>query len=75
MPKDRNYDSVFLELCNIRCDEAECDFNSQTDECLLFSNEDVENAMDNINSGKARTSCRTFQTVLTMLDPHYNKHF
>ena len=53
MPKDRNYDSVFLELCNIRCDEAESDFNSQTDECLLFGNEDVENAMDKMNSGKA----------------------
>ena len=53
MPKDRNYDSVFLELCNIRCDEAESDFNSQTNECLLFGNEDVENAMDKMNSGKA----------------------
>ena len=53
MSKDRHCDCVFLELCNICCDKAEHVFNSQTDECLLFSNEDVENAMDKMKSGKA----------------------
>ena len=53
MPKDKNYDSMFLELCNKRCDDAESGFNSQTDEFLLFIKENIENAMKKMNSGKA----------------------
>ena len=29
MPKDKNYDSVFLELCNVRCRETEMTFVSK----------------------------------------------
>ena len=53
MPKDKNCDSVFFELCNIRYNEAECDFRSQTDDLITFSNEDIENAIDKVNTGKS----------------------
>ena len=53
MPKDKNYDSVFLELCNVRCGEIENDFLTQTEESISFTNRNVEDAIDKLNSGKA----------------------
>ena len=53
MPKDKNYDSVFLELCNVRCRERENDFSEQTEDSLTFSNKNVEEAIDKLNSGKS----------------------
>ena len=53
MPKDKNYDSVFLELCNVRCRETENDFSEQTEDSLTFSNKNVEEAIDKLNSGKS----------------------
>ena len=50
---DENYDSAFLELCNIRCNEAESDFLSQPVDCLVFTNKDIEDAIDKMNSGKS----------------------
>ena len=28
LPKDHNYDNVFLELCNVRCKETEAKFRA-----------------------------------------------
>ena len=55
MPKDKNYmyDSVFLELCNVRCRETENDFCKQTEDSLTFSNKNVEEAIDKLSSGKS----------------------
>ena len=36
MPKDKNYDSVFLELCNVRCGEIENDFLTQTEDSIYI---------------------------------------
>ena len=51
MPKDKNHDSVFLELCNVRCREIENDF--LTEDSISFTNRNVEDAIDKLNSGKA----------------------
>ena len=52
-PKDMNYDSVFLELCNLRCEnfESECNTNSETELTVLES--EVGPAIDKLNNGKA----------------------
>ena len=38
MPKIKNYDSVFIELCNVRCRETENDFCEQTEDSSIFLN-------------------------------------
>ena len=38
MPKDKNYDSVFLELCNVRCRDTKNDILARSeDDGLTFS--------------------------------------
>ena len=51
-PKDNNYDNIYHKLCNIRCDNIE-DKCLNSGESLLFHEEDVENAINHLNSGKA----------------------
>lgn len=43
-PKDLNYDSVFLELCNIRCAETESEYNSSLEHGIQVSETDVGTA-------------------------------
>ena len=54
-PKDMNYDNVFLELCNVRCANAEAEFsqNKHFDADLLISEADVGTAIDKLNNGKS----------------------
>ena len=54
-PKDMNYDNVFLELCNVRCANAEAEFsqNKHFDADLLISEADVGTAINKLNNGKS----------------------
>ena len=53
LPKDQNYDNVFLELCNLRCEETEtkCREESETEVCI--SEAEVGSAIDKLNNGKS----------------------
>ena len=79
MPKDRNYDNVFLELCNVRCDELESDLSSQTEECLQFSDQYVEKAIDKMNTGKSPDeyglTAEHFKSAKNLLTPIITKVF
>ena len=50
-----NYDNVFLELCSVRCANAEAEFsqNKHFDADLLISEADVGTAIDKLNNGKS----------------------
>ena len=41
MPKDHDYDNIFLNLCNVRCNEAgeEC---MDSKDAIILSEDDVE---------------------------------
>ena len=49
--KEQNYDNVFLELCNLRCEETEtkCRVESETEVCI--SEAEVGTAIDKLYSG------------------------
>ena len=52
LPKDHDYDNVFLNLCNIHCNDAE-DKCLNSDDTIILSEEDVEKAIDKLNTGKS----------------------
>ena len=52
-PKDMNFDNVFLELCNIRCNDIEAELNTKSDTVLTISEADVGPAIDKLNNGKS----------------------
>ena len=51
--KDLNYDNVFLELCNVRCAEAETEYSSCLESEPSLSESEVDLAIDKLNNGKA----------------------
>ena len=53
--KDMNYDNVFLDLCNVRCANAEAEFsqNKHFDADLFISEADFGTAIDKLNNGKS----------------------
>ena len=52
LPKDQNYDNVFLELCDLRCNETEtkCRDESETEVCIAEA--EVGSAIVKLNSRK-----------------------
>ena len=53
LPKDQNFNKIFLELCHVRCMEtkAKCQVEFETGVCI--SEADVDMAIDELNSGKS----------------------
>ena len=52
MPKDHDYDNIFLNLCNVRCNEAEEECMNSND-AIILGEDDVEKAINKLNSGKS----------------------
>ena len=48
-----NFDNVFLELCNIRCNDIEAELKTNSDTVLTISEADVGPAIDKLNNGKS----------------------
>ena len=53
VPKDQNYDNVFLELCNIRCKETETSYREESATDICVSEAEVGIAIDQLNNEKA----------------------
>ena len=52
VPKDNDYDNVFLKLCNIRCDKIQSELSNSCKE-LSFSETDIEKFIDKLQNGKS----------------------
>ena len=56
IPKDKGYDSEFLELCNIRHNVIQqmCEYEDAPETNILeFCNQNIQDAIQMLNSGKA----------------------
>ncbi|XP_053376405.1 uncharacterized protein LOC128547494 [Mercenaria mercenaria] len=53
VPKDQNYDNVFLELCNVRVGETENRYPCDTKTDVQVTESEVGIAIDQLNNGKA----------------------
>ena len=52
IPKDHDYDNIFPNLCNLRCNEAQ-DKSLNSAVSLTFCEDDVDKAIDQLNTGKS----------------------
>ena len=53
VPKDQNYDNEFLELCNVRCTEAETRYREDYVIQIIVSEAEVGIVIDRLNNRKA----------------------
>ena len=63
VPKDNDYDNVFLKLRNIRCDKIQSELSNSGKE-LSFSESDIERSIDKLHYGNLRTSKEYLQNTL-----------
>ena len=52
VPKDNDYENVFLKLYNIRCDKIQSELSNSCKE-LSFSESDIEKSIDKLHNGKS----------------------
>ena len=66
-----NYDNVFLDLCSVRCANAEAEFsqNKHFDADLLFSEAYVGTAIDKLNNRNRRMNTACPLSILNQQNP------
>ena len=52
VPKDNGYDNVFMELCNLRCEQNRACLSDSSDN-LSFSEVDIEKVINKLHNGKS----------------------
>ena len=52
LPKDQNFDKIFLELCNVRCMETEAKCQAEFETGVCISEADVDMAIDELIVGR-----------------------